>query len=77
MIYLCLGGTWVPGIKVAGWFVEILVYSEQGDHSRCLPESRILVVCKFLEKLELLWSILWMFYERGDWIMDALRTKSV
>ena len=31
------------GIKLAGQFVEISIFSEQGDRSRCLPKSRILV----------------------------------
>ena len=35
------------GIKLAGQFVEISTFSEQGDRSRCLPKSRNLVVfCK-------------------------------
>ena len=32
------------GMKLGGKFVEILIFSEQSDRSRCLPKSRILVV---------------------------------
>ena len=36
------------GVKLVSYFIEILIFSEQSDRSRCLPKSRILVVCKVL-----------------------------
>ena len=49
------------GIKLVGYFVEILIFSEQSDRSRCLPKSWNLVV--FAKSIPVGLDLFFFFFE--------------
>ena len=55
-------------MKLVGKFVEILIFSEQSDHSRCLPKFRILVVLDALHTSFDLW--VWKHFKVGNFVGD-------
>ena len=52
--FLCLKSVFIKillGVKLVGYFIEILIFSEQSDRSRCLPKSRIFGSLQSFRKL--------------------------